>query len=64
MTKHTPATPLPTSGHRDFGQYRVSFTTYGPFVEIFIAENERRAGHWRLVTGRKRDALLRELGEE
>jgi hypothetical protein len=56
--------PLPISGHRDFGQYRISFTPHGPYVEIFIAENEHRAGHWRLVGGNKRDALLRTLGEE
>lgn len=44
--------------HINIGQYRVTFTLHGPFVEIWIAESARCAGHWRLVGGRKRDELL------
>ena len=57
--KTTP-TPLPTRGHVDYGQYRVTFTLYGPFAEIWIAECEGRAGHWRLVT-QNRDRILRDV---
>ena len=47
----------------NLGSYRIVFTQYGPYVERFIPETctrsgQHRHGHWRLVTGKKREEML------
>lgn len=43
-----------------WGQYRVTFTLYGAFVETWIPETAKRAGHWRLTGGKQRDRAIAE----
>lgn len=59
-----PATARRRGDVIDYGQYRVTTTIYGPFVEIWIAESAHHAGHWRLASGKSRSKVLAEVSRQ